>query len=69
MQQTFHTLLSHKNLKLNQRIYFVVHDMIVKSQVEIRGRNIDQPKEFLKKVANCKSQILSDNQFFLIYIL
>ena len=38
--------------------------MIVKSQVEIRGRNIDQAKEFLKKVANCKSQILSDNQVF-----
>ena len=38
--------------------------MIVKSQVEIRVINIDQAKEFLKKVANCKSQILPDNQVF-----
>ena len=38
--------------------------MIVKSQVEIRGRYIDQAKEFLKKVTNCKSQTLSDNQVF-----
>ena len=43
--------------------------MIVKSQVEIRGSNIDQAKDLLKKVANCKSQILSYNLVFLIYLI
>ncbi len=64
IQKTFHTLLRHKSLKLIKRIYFVFHVIIDLSQVEIRGSNIDQAKEFLKKVANCKSQILSDNQVF-----
>ena len=43
------------------------YDIIYKSQVEIRQNNIDQAKEFLKKNPNCKSQILSDNQFALVY--
>ena len=41
--------------------------IVNKSQVEIRLINIDQAKEFLKKNPNCKSQILSDNHFVLIY--
>ena len=46
---------------------FYKNAIINKSQVEIRQSNIDQAKEFLKKNANCKSQILSDNQFMFIY--
>ena len=43
--------------------------IINKSQVEIRLINIDQVKEFLKKNPNCKSQILSDKQVVLIYLI
>ena len=41
--------------------------IVSKSQVEIRQSNIYQAKEFLKKNANCKSQIHSDNQVMFIY--
>ena len=43
--------------------------IVNKSQVEIRLINIDQVKEFLKKNPNCKSQILSDKQVVLIYLI
>jgi hypothetical protein len=60
-----HPLIIIKNL--HDRSLIMTYVKINRSQVEIRLSNIDQAKEFMKKILNCKSQILSDNQAVLIY--